>query len=166
VINFDVPYEISTYIHRIGRAGRFGTPGVAISLLTFRNDWNTIAGFQGKVNLNLRVIESVQQLDLVASHSVQVKALSTIKYHEDKENESKQQPEDSWQVWEYCLKIQGNIVRNHELLLAIPCTTDESTICEVVGHNKLFFHKAKVQEKKKLEEESESDLTISQDENA
>jgi ATP-dependent RNA helicase DDX19/DBP5 len=37
VINFDVPHkkgepEPETYLHRIGRAGRFGTPGVAITL--------------------------------------------------------------------------------------------------------------------------------------
>lgn len=34
VINFDVPKSPESYLHRIGRAGRFGTPGVAISLVT------------------------------------------------------------------------------------------------------------------------------------
>jgi ATP-dependent RNA helicase RhlE len=32
VFNFDMPTEEETYVHRIGRAGRAGTPGVAISL--------------------------------------------------------------------------------------------------------------------------------------
>ncbi len=37
VINFDVPMkshkaEPETYLHRIGRAGRFGTPGIAVTL--------------------------------------------------------------------------------------------------------------------------------------
>ncbi|WEL37910.1 DEAD box RNA helicase [Encephalitozoon hellem] len=34
VINFDVPKSPESYLHRIGRAGRFGTRGVAISLVT------------------------------------------------------------------------------------------------------------------------------------
>lgn len=33
VINFDMPDELETYIHRIGRSGRHGRKGVAISLL-------------------------------------------------------------------------------------------------------------------------------------
>lgn len=34
VINFDIPREIETYIHRIGRSGRFGKKGFAISFVT------------------------------------------------------------------------------------------------------------------------------------
>lgn len=34
VINFDLPGDNSTYYHRIGRAGRFGLPGRAISIVT------------------------------------------------------------------------------------------------------------------------------------
>ncbi|XP_072025191.1 uncharacterized protein [Amphiura filiformis] len=32
IINLDVPFDIKTYFHRIGRAGRFGTQGAAITL--------------------------------------------------------------------------------------------------------------------------------------
>ena len=34
VINFDLPFEKETYIHRIGRSGRFGRKGVAINMVT------------------------------------------------------------------------------------------------------------------------------------
>lgn len=34
VINFDLPNDNSTYYHRIGRAGRFGQPGRAISIVS------------------------------------------------------------------------------------------------------------------------------------
>ena len=37
VINFDVPKCKHTYLHRIGRSGRFGKKGIAINLIT-RND--------------------------------------------------------------------------------------------------------------------------------
>jgi len=35
VINYDLPLLKETYIHRIGRSGRFGRKGLAISLVTF-----------------------------------------------------------------------------------------------------------------------------------
>lgn len=34
VINFDMPQYLQTYIHRVGRSGRFGRKGIAISLIT------------------------------------------------------------------------------------------------------------------------------------
>tara|TARA_B100001964_G_C14216238_1_gene592952 strand:+ start:102 stop:1286 length:1185 start_codon:yes stop_codon:yes gene_type:complete len=33
IINYDMPFEKETYIHRIGRSGRFGRKGVAINLI-------------------------------------------------------------------------------------------------------------------------------------
>ena len=37
VINYDLPREKETYIHRIGRSGRYGRKGVAINLITERD---------------------------------------------------------------------------------------------------------------------------------
>jgi superfamily II DNA/RNA helicase len=34
VINFDVPRSVDTYLHRIGRSGRWGRKGVAINFVT------------------------------------------------------------------------------------------------------------------------------------
>ena len=39
VINFDVPGNSETYIHRIGRSGRFGRKGVAINLVSRADSW-------------------------------------------------------------------------------------------------------------------------------
>lgn len=33
VINYDFPYDRDTYLHRVGRAGRFGTKGLAINFV-------------------------------------------------------------------------------------------------------------------------------------
>jgi superfamily II DNA/RNA helicase len=37
VINYDLPRDCETYIHRIGRSGRFGRKGVAINFITQHN---------------------------------------------------------------------------------------------------------------------------------
>ena len=41
VINFDVPKDIHTYLHRIGRSGRWGRKGVGINFIT-RRDYRKI----------------------------------------------------------------------------------------------------------------------------
>ena len=37
VINFDIPKDIHTYLHRIGRSGRWGRKGVGINFITRRD---------------------------------------------------------------------------------------------------------------------------------
>jgi len=34
VINYDMPEDDDTYLHRVGRAGRFGTKGLSITFVT------------------------------------------------------------------------------------------------------------------------------------
>jgi translation initiation factor 4A len=47
VVNYDLPTDRENYIHRIGRAGRFGRKGLAISLITERdaNDLSELERF-------------------------------------------------------------------------------------------------------------------------
>jgi superfamily II DNA/RNA helicase len=45
VINFDVPWQPDDYIHRIGRTGRAGMTGIAITLAT-REDGEAVAGIE------------------------------------------------------------------------------------------------------------------------
>ncbi|KAK9898557.1 putative ATP-dependent RNA helicase DHH1 [Cystobasidium minutum MCA 4210] len=40
VINFDFPKNAETYLHRIGRSGRFGHLGLAINLITYEDRFN------------------------------------------------------------------------------------------------------------------------------
>ncbi len=39
VFNYDIPYDVESYVHRIGRTGRAGKTGVAISLITPAEQW-------------------------------------------------------------------------------------------------------------------------------
>ena len=38
VINYDMPDSPDTYLHRVGRAGRFGTKGLSISFVSSEED--------------------------------------------------------------------------------------------------------------------------------
>jgi ATP-dependent RNA helicase DDX6/DHH1 len=42
VINFDFPKTSETYLHRIGRSGRFGHLGLAINLITHDDRFNLV----------------------------------------------------------------------------------------------------------------------------
>jgi ATP-dependent RNA helicase UAP56/SUB2 len=38
VFNYDMPTDSDQYLHRVGRAGRFGTKGLAISFISTEED--------------------------------------------------------------------------------------------------------------------------------
>jgi len=38
VINYDLPSQAESYLHRIGRSGRFGRKGVAINFVTQQDE--------------------------------------------------------------------------------------------------------------------------------
>jgi len=52
VINFDVPWQPDDYIHRIGRTGRAGMTGIAITLAT-RADTEAVAGIEKLTGLKI-----------------------------------------------------------------------------------------------------------------
>jgi ATP-dependent RNA helicase DeaD len=39
VINYDLPFDVEYYVHRIGRTGRAGKTGIAITLVTPKENW-------------------------------------------------------------------------------------------------------------------------------
>ncbi|NXC97619.1 DDX20 helicase, partial [Certhia familiaris] len=53
VINLDVPLDWETYMHRIGRAGRFGTLGLAVTYCCRGEEENTMKKIAQKCNLQL-----------------------------------------------------------------------------------------------------------------
>ncbi|OQV21576.1 ATP-dependent RNA helicase cgh-1 [Hypsibius exemplaris] len=55
VINFDFPRNAETYLHRIGRSGRFGHLGVAINLITYE-DRDTLHRIERELNTEIRPI--------------------------------------------------------------------------------------------------------------
>lgn len=53
VINYDIPNDVDNYIHRIGRTGRIGNIGMAITLVTPR-DQDDLASIERKIKVKLK----------------------------------------------------------------------------------------------------------------
>lgn len=53
VINYDMAEDIDTYLHRVGRAGRFGTKGLAISFISTDEDSQVLNSVQEKFVVNI-----------------------------------------------------------------------------------------------------------------
>lgn len=49
IINLDLPYDCYTYLHRIGRAGRFGSHGIAVSFINGDNELDTFQKMLGDI---------------------------------------------------------------------------------------------------------------------
>jgi len=66
VINFDLPEVPETYIHRIGRTGRAGLGGFAISFCS-KDQANLLRDIQKHINMKIPVMkDSVYAIDLIA----------------------------------------------------------------------------------------------------
>jgi len=48
VINYDIPDDANTYLHRVGRAGRFGTKGLAITFVSDEKEKEVLKQIQDK----------------------------------------------------------------------------------------------------------------------
>ena len=53
VINYDMPEVSDTYLHRVGRAGRFGTKGLAITFVSNDEDAKTLEDVQSRFEVSI-----------------------------------------------------------------------------------------------------------------
>lgn len=53
VINYDITRSVDTYLHRIGRSGRWGRKGTAINLIT-REDVGSVRNIENHYSINIR----------------------------------------------------------------------------------------------------------------
>lgn len=61
VINYDMPNLADSYLHRVGRSGRFGTKGLAISFLTTAEDEGIMESVQKR--FDVQVSELPEKID-------------------------------------------------------------------------------------------------------
>ena len=86
VINFDMPRSGDEYVHRIGRTGRAGAEGLAISLIC-HNDWNLMSSIERylKQRFERRVIKGLKGSYMGPKNlKASGKAAGTKKKKEDK----------------------------------------------------------------------------------
>lgn len=67
VVSYDVPKHIKGYIHRAGRTGRAGKPGIAITLLTP----NQVGIFKQMLSGAHKVVPNIERMELndMAKHN-------------------------------------------------------------------------------------------------
>eukprot|EP00397_Hematodinium_sp_SG-2012_P002687 GEMP01002695.1.p1 GENE.GEMP01002695.1~~GEMP01002695.1.p1 ORF type:complete len:432 (+),score=108.15 GEMP01002695.1:1169-2464(+) len=53
VMNYDMPSDSDTYLHRVGRAGRFGTKGLAITFVSSDEDSTVLNSVQQRFEVNI-----------------------------------------------------------------------------------------------------------------
>jgi len=53
VINYDMPSSADTYLHRVGRAGRFGTKGLAITFVASSEDTDVLASVHERFEVKI-----------------------------------------------------------------------------------------------------------------
>ncbi len=54
IVNMDLPSDTETYLHRIGRAGRYGAEGVAISLVSEKEEASRFEEMIESYNLRIK----------------------------------------------------------------------------------------------------------------
>uniref|UniRef100_H2YEA4 RNA helicase n=1 Tax=Ciona savignyi TaxID=51511 RepID=H2YEA4_CIOSA len=64
VFNYDMPEDSDTYLHRVARAGRFGTKGLAITFVSDEGDAKTLNDVQDRFEVN--VTELPDEIDISA----------------------------------------------------------------------------------------------------
>jgi superfamily II DNA/RNA helicase len=57
IINFDIPRNFATYLHRIGRAGRYGSYGIAISLAAAGEEFDQLEDMLQTVHYSVCILE-------------------------------------------------------------------------------------------------------------
>merc|ERR1719450_642354 len=53
VVNYDMPADDTMYLHRVGRAGRFGTKGLAVSFVASDDDRGVLAKVQSRFKVRI-----------------------------------------------------------------------------------------------------------------
>ena len=109
VINFDFPKNAETYLHRIGRSGRFGHLGLAINLINWEDRFNLykieqelgteIQPIPPSIDKNLYVYESPENIPRPISNAPPQKAVQQSNPQSGQAHNRRQQNHSNGQQW-------------------------------------------------------------------
>ena len=56
MVNLDLPWDTETYLHRVGRAGRFGGYATALSLVTEEDELKKLKRISEEIGYDMRLL--------------------------------------------------------------------------------------------------------------
>ncbi|KAJ6647635.1 ATP-dependent RNA helicase WM6 [Pseudolycoriella hygida] len=90
VFNYDMPEDSDTYLHRVARAGRFGTKGLAITFVSDESDAKILNEVQERFDVNISELPDEIDLSSYISNFLNLfKQVELIKYKNDVVNSTK-----------------------------------------------------------------------------
>ena len=110
VINYELPRDPEVYVHRIGRTGRAGSEGLALSLFTEREQYKR----EAIEDLLKHNIPAMHQSELTGSHDTGKPPYVTICFAEGRKN--KLRPGDIVGAITAGGKVPGNVIGNITVL--------------------------------------------------
>ena len=136
VINYDIPYNSETYVHRIGRTGRAGNAGVAITFCEY-SERNFLKAIEKAIRKKIKIINNCNQqknykltnkfaIDIkrnknkndffktknTMSFSEYIDPVKQFKVNEKRVVKNKAKSFDEWMKNENRIKINKNIFKN------------------------------------------------------
>ncbi|KAK1785625.1 hypothetical protein P4O66_018986 [Electrophorus voltai] len=78
VFNYDMPEDSDTYLHRVARAGRFGTKGLAVTFVSDETDAKTLNDVQDRFEVN--VAELPEEIDISTYKSREMATFCHVLY--------------------------------------------------------------------------------------
>lgn len=75
MLNYDMPDSTDTYLHRVGRAGRFGTKGLAITFLANSDECDVMNDVQKRFAVQIKDLPN--KLDPTSYTEIQQNGTST-----------------------------------------------------------------------------------------
>ncbi|PAV15228.1 eukaryotic translation initiation factor 4A [Pyrrhoderma noxium] len=113
VINFDFPKNSETYLHRIGRSGRFGHLGLAINLITYDDRFNL---YKIEQELGTEIQPIPQQIDkslyvAPGAMSEPVGQPATLQPEQQQQQQQQQQHQQGAQIQQKIQQHQQQIAR-------------------------------------------------------
>lgn len=135
VINLDVPADSSTYLHRIGRSGRFGAHGIAITLVNDNIDMNRFEQMLGNIgadNIKVSLLPSVKDLDNTrlwnfANDQGDVSIFNEI----DAVSKGEKNPEEFEKTPTKVIEQSNTLIQNLELLDISKLMLENKSQCDV-----------------------------------
>jgi ATP-dependent RNA helicase DeaD len=119
VINYDLPNDVESYIHRVGRTGRAGEKGKAISLISPRQK-NLMARFAKatKANIEERILQPGRHLDAGRRQRAEEREAHFAELRQQQAKEQQQQKEKEFAPVREALKKKVKVKPGYKKKLA------------------------------------------------